>query len=330
MFNFLFKKIFDKYGNSTPASREKAIILTGYIGLGINFSLFIMKFIFGFLINSISIIGDSLNNLSDSLTSVITIFGSKISSKPADTDHPYGHGRSEYVATLAVGISVFIVGIQLLKSSIESIIYPREIGFSRIVMLMLLMSIVLKIYMYLYNMKLHKIIVSPLNRATAIDSRNDILATSIVLASSLIYYYFNLNIDGVAGIFLSVMVIRSGVEIFKDMGDVLLGKEVGEETIEKIREIMMEGAFVRGVHAIEIHDYGQGNMFGTAHLEIPINIDAFTIHEVIDVLELKVKKELNIVLSIHLDPVYCLEEDMFIRYNCRNYKSNNKNKIDSN
>lgn len=316
MFRFLLK-FYIKGDYKHKSNREKVILLTGYMGLVINFILFLFKIVIGIMMNSISIIGDSFNNLSDTMTSIITIFGSIISSKPADEDHPFGHGRSEYIATLSVGISVFIVGIQLFKSSIQAIIKPEDIKFNIVLFIVLIISIFLKVYMYLYNLKTDKMIKSPMNRAAAIDSRNDVLATLVVVLSVFTYGIFGINIDGFAGLLISILVIKSGIEVFKDMGDILLGKDIEPKTIEEIRKIILSGKFVRGVHDIKVHDYGNGNLFGKADVEMPVNIDAYSVHEVIDDLEIRIKDELDIEISLHVDPCYCLEEDHFISQNCR-------------
>ena len=318
----MLKILMDKYIKSddlnNPDNRGKLISLTGYMGLFINALLFIVKLIVGIMINSIAVIGDSFNNLSDTLTSLIAVFGSKISSKPADEDHPYGHGRGEYIASLLVGIVILMVGVQLFKSSIKNIMNPEKLNFNGVLLLILVISVLFKVYMYLYNIKVYKMIDSPLNYGVAIDSRNDVIATSAVILSIVAGRVFKVNIDGFAGMAVSLMVMYSGYGILKDMGNILIGKEVEGDLINKVRSTLLKGKYVKGVHDIELHEYGKNKVYGTAHAEVPANIDVYSMHEIIDSLEDQVYSDLGIELSIHMDPNYCLEEDQFNQVKCRN------------
>ncbi len=318
----MLKFLMDKYIKSDDftkcENRSRLISLTGYMGLFINALLFVVKLSVGLLINSIAVIGDSFNNLSDTLTSLIAVFGSKISSKPADEDHPYGHGRGEYIASLFVGIVILLVGIQLFKSSIKNIMDPKDLNFNIWLLLILLVSVLFKVYMYFYNIRVYKMIDSPLNYGVAIDSRNDVIATSAVILSILVGRFFKVNIDGFAGIAVSFMVMYSGYGILKDMGNILIGREVEGSLIDRVRETLLKGKYVKGVHDIELHEYGKSKVYGTAHAEVPANIDVYTMHEIIDSLEEEIYNDLGIELSIHMDPNYCLEEDQFNQVKCRN------------
>lgn len=290
---------------------NKLTILSGYLGLSINLILFIFKISVGFIISSISVISDAVNNLSDGLSSLIAIIGSKIAAKPADKDHPYGHGRSEYIATLIVGIAIILVGFSLLKSGVENTINPKEVSASIPAIIILIGSILLKLYMFYYNKSLYKKTKSQINRSVAIDSRNDVITSFIVVLTVVLNYFQNINIEGPVSILVSLFIIYSGYSIIKDMMFILLGAQVDQEIKDELEKILLSGKYVKGVHDIELHQYGRQNIIGTAHLEVPSNIDVYSIHEIVDNLENKAKSKLNINLSIHMDPVYCLDKDHY-------------------
>ena len=287
---------------------NKLITLSGYLGLAINLLLFIFKISVGLIISSISVISDAVNNLSDGLSSLIAIVGSKIAAKPADDDHPYGHGRSEYLATLIVGIAIIIVGFSLLKSGIENTITPKEVSASIPAIIILIGFILLKFYMFIYNTGLYKDTKSEINRSVAIDSRNDMITSLVVVLTVVLNYFGHINIEGPVSILVSLFIIYSGFSIIKDMMFLLLGSEVDREIIDQLEEILKTGRFVKGVHDIELHQYGRNHIIGTAHLEVPSNIDVYSMHEIVDELEKQAKNQLNINLSIHMDPVYCLDQ----------------------
>lgn len=316
MLELLVSKFIKSNDFDDEKNRNKLISLTGYLGLFFNILLFAIKITIGLLINSISVISDAINNLSDSLSSLITILGAFLSSKPADSQHPYGHGRWEYLSTLAVGIAISAAGAGLFKNSIHAIINPQQVAFNLVSIIILIISIGIKVYMYIYNMRVYKITQSGLNKSQAVDSRNDVMTSTVVIISVILSSKFGIHIDGPVGLVVSIIIILSGIEILKEMSAVLVGQEIEEETINRIREILMEGAYVIGVHDIEIHDYGK-KLLGTAHVEVPVNIDVYSMHAIVDVLEKKVMNELNIELSIHMDPCYCLEEDHFSPAPCK-------------
>lgn len=311
MLNFLIDRFIKSRDFKNHENRNKLISISGYMGLFINILLFAIKITIGLLINSISVVTDAVNNLTDSLGSVITIVSSYLSSKPADEEHPFGHGRAEYLATLIVSIAIVLVGFTLLRSSIENTINPKLVKFNLPMIIILVVSIGLKAYMYIYNTKIYKMVDSDLNKSLAIDSRNDVLMSTLVVISVLLNSVFDFNIEGPVGISVSLLILLSGFGIFKEMGTVLLGKEIDAKKVDRLREILLEGKFVQGVHDIELHEYGKNKVFGTAHLEVPINIDVYSMHEIVDKLEKDVKSKLDIDLSIHVDPSYCLEEDHY-------------------
>lgn len=317
MLSFLVRKFVKSDDFENVDNRNKLISITGYLGLFFNIILFVIKISIGLFINSISVISDAVNNLSDSFSSIVTILGSYIAGKPADKDHPFGHGRGEYLASLIVGISIILVGASLFKTSIENIISPSELKINKPAIIILIISIAIKVYMYIYNMKVFRRIGSYLNKSQAIDSRNDVIMSTVVIISVLITSNFKIQLEGPVGLVVSIIILKSGYEILKEMGELLLGKDVDKKTVEKLIEILKSGEFIAGVHDIEIHDYGKNKRFGTAHIEVPVNIDVYSMHEIVDKLEQRVKKELFIDLSIHMDPIYCLEEDHFSPAPCR-------------
>lgn len=313
MFDLLVDKTVESRDFNKKKNRDKLIRLTGVMGLFINLLLFIIKIVAGILSGSISIISDSLNNLSDCLTSIVTIFGAHLSAKPADANHPYGHGRSEYLATLLVGLFIVFVGFQLLKSSIDGILDPGKIVSDGITFKILAVSIGLKVYMNYYNKKADKYCDSPLNRGIAADSLNDVIATSMVLLSIIIYKYFGKNIDGYVGLVISGLVIKSGLDMFVEMGKILIGSSVSKEKLVHVEKIILSHEFLRGVHNIEIHEYGKGRFFGSCHVEVPANIDVFSIHRVINKAEEEIYDKTDVEMNIHIDPTFLLEEDHFYR-----------------
>lgn len=311
MLNFLIDKFIKSRNFNDVKNREKLVVLTGVMGLSINLLIFLLKIIIGFMSNSVAIISDAINNLSDSMSSLVTIVGTKIAAKPADKEHPYGHGRTEYIASLIVGIFIILVGFELLKTSIENIFNPKVLEISIYMEVILVISILLKLYMYFYNVKAYKMSGSTLNKMVSVDSMNDVLATSLVLISVIVGKNFNINIDPYVGIVISIVVLKSGIEIFLEIGNKLMGKEIPQETIEAMTEIILEGKYIKGVHQIEIHEYGRRKLYGSCHVEVPANIDTYTMHKILHQVEMKVYKEMEITLSIHADPNYLLEKDEF-------------------
>lgn len=313
MFNFLVKKFIKSDDFSIKENRDNLIKISGIMGLIINIFLFIIKLTIGLFINSISIISDSINNLSDSLTSIVTIIGAIISNKPADENHPYGHGRTEYVVTMFVGVFILVVSIQLLISAVKSIILPDPIKYSKYTIIILVISILLKLYMYFYNKYVGKKAESVLNYGVAKDSINDVFATIFVLISILVYIYTGYNIDGYIGVIISLIVFKTGLDLILETGVILLGEQIPESMRDEMRDIILQGKYIEGVHKIEIHEYGPGKFYGSCHVEVPANIDMFSMHKIINEVELNVYKKLGVELSIHCDPIYLLEEDHFYR-----------------
>lgn len=311
MLNLLIDKLIGSRDFSKKRNRDNLIKISGYLSLAINIVLFLMKISIGLLASSIAIISDAINNLTDSLSSVVTILGAKFAAKPADHDHPYGHGRSEYIASMFIGMFVLLVGFELLINSVKNVINPKDINTSVFTIIILIISIGLKFYMYLFNNKVYRLSDSLLNKTVARDAVNDILATSMVLISSLLTPMLKINLDGIVGLLISLIIIKSGIEIFTEIGNILLGKKVDDKIIEEIEDLILSKKYVRGVHKIDIHEYGKGRMFGSCHMEVPANIDVYSMHGIVDEVENEIREKLGIDMSIHVDPSYLLEKDKF-------------------
>lgn len=309
MLHFLAKKLIPNYNNMANAKvQADYIALSGGMGLAINLFLFFLKLIIGTLMNSIAIQSDAFNNLSDSLSSIVTYFGSYFSKKPADENHPEGHGRFEYVASLVVSMIILYVGLELMRSSIQKVIEPEALDFHWGLFAILIFSIFLKVYMVRYNQYLANTIRSPLNEGVAKDSRNDVIATTGLVVTTMIAKWTGWNLDGFAGVIISLLVLKSGLEFAKDTISILLGEKPDEELCETIERLIMEGKYVRGYHDLKVHNYGRGRVLASVHVEIPMDIGVVEIHDIIDSIERKVMKETEVELVIHMDPSYQMSE----------------------
>ncbi len=289
--------------------RLSLISLSSSIGIAVNVLLFIMKAILGFVIHSQAIINDAFNNLSDSVVSLMALLGSNISKKPADKEHPFGHGRSEYVISLLVSIIIMYVGFTLFVNSVKSFSDNNFDGISLLTLVILLLSNAFKVYIYLLNKKLYKDLDSELNLGVMLDARNDIIATSAILVGSILQAYVSFNIDAIMGIIISFFVFYPGLEMFKDTTAVLLGKRVDSKIESKIDEIIMTSDLAIGYHDLQIHEYGKGRMAGSVHVEVPANLTVEKVHREIDKIEREIYKKTKVKITIHMDPTYCVIED---------------------
>ena len=271
--------------------------------------MFIIKITIGLIASSSAILGDAFNNMSDALTSLITLIGAKASSKPADTSHPYGHGRSEYIASFLVSILIMIVGFFLFTNSIESFYKGNLPKLSRLSIMILIFSLGFKFYIYFLNKGLDKKLDSKLNFAVMIDARNDILSTISIIIAVILQKYISFNLDALLGIILSIIVFKPGLDLFLDTIDKLLGKGISSDLHKKIEEIILSGDFIRGYHDLKIHEYGRGRLVGSCDVEVPSNISVGIMHQAVTNVEIKLLKELNISITIHMDPTYCLIEN---------------------
>lgn len=301
----MIEKIFIKdYKNTEePDVRRKYGIVSGFFGIFTNVLLFIIKLVLGFFSNSITIMADAFNNLSDSFSSIITIIGFKISSKPADQEHPYGHARYEYIAGIIVAFLVFLVGITFIKSSIQKIIFPEEINLGVITYITLIIAIIIKLLQMLVYIHFSKVISSKVIKANALDARNDIITTLTVLLAMIVMAIFNINIDGYIGLVISCFIVVSAIKMIKETIDPMIGIMPSDEQIEKIKNEVLKYDKVQGVHDLLIHNYGIGKDFVTIHIEVSSKMNIIDAHNLADEIERHFKDDLNLNLTIHVDPI---------------------------
>lgn len=304
MIKILIKTFVKDYNNTSDIKvREAYGTLAGIIGIICNMILFSTKLTIGFLMNSIAISSDAFNNLSDTGSSMVALIGAKLSGKDPDFEHPYGHGRFEYIASLIISFIIMLVGIELLKSSFDKVLNPEPITFNPILITILVLSILIKVWMFSYNRYIGHKIDSGVNRATAADSLNDVLATSAVVLTTLIGHVFGLYLDGYAGVVVSLLIIYAGFQIAKDTVNVLLGMSPSEEVVEAINAIIKGNSNIVGVHDLKVHDYGPGRTVASVHTELSDQTNLVKAHSIIDGLEKKIFKELGIDIVIHVDPI---------------------------
>ncbi|MDO5707291.1 MAG: cation diffusion facilitator family transporter [Andreesenia angusta] len=305
MINILIRKYIKNYEDvEDKYVREKYGILSGVLGVILNLLLFIIKLIIGYLINSIAVISDAFNNLTDLGSFIITIIGARMSNSPPDQDHPMGHGRIEYVSSLIISMIVILVGFQLFTSSIKKIINPEELVFSYISMIILSLSVFIKIWIYSYNKYIGEKINSSMMKATAMDSISDVYATLAIVIALIIGHFFNLNIDGLVGSIVSILILYTGYSIAKETISLLLGLSPDEELIKKINEIVLSGENIIGTHELKVHDYGPGRRIASIHAEVPDYIDISEAYLSIDEIEEDIKEKLDIDIVIHVEPMF--------------------------
>ncbi len=300
----MIEKIFIKDSENVKDSkvRTKYGYLASIINIVMNLIIATMKMVVGFLFNSVSILADGLNNLSDGGSSIVSVAGFKFASKPADSKHPFGHARLEYVSSLIVSVLILFIGFELLKTSIEKIVTPTPFEYSVAMIVVLAVSILVKLYMWLLNRRLGKKINSLTLKATATDSLNDCIVTSVVLISTIISRFTGVGLDAYAGIIVALFILYSGVKLVKETLDPLLGESPSDEFINDIISKIKSYDGVMGVHDIAAHNYGPDKYFISLHVEVDRNVDIMKSHEMID----KIESDLNdgnIRLVIHMDPI---------------------------
>lgn len=290
-------------------NRNKIGKRAGIIGILANLFLAVAKLIVGLLSFSMSIIADALNNFSDAISSIVTLIGFKLAQKPADSDHPFGHARFEYIASLVVSIMVLFVGFELIKSSIEKIISPTPIEFSTTLIIILIAAIIIKVSLAIYNNRVAKLIESNTLKATATDCFNDAIITTVVLLASIIEHFFEFKIDAYMGLLVALFIVYSGINLTKETISPILGKKNNSEIKQKILDKIKEYPVVIGYHDLMIHDYGPGISFCSIHFEIDKDHDPLYIHELIDKFEREFL-EIGINLTVHYDPVVTDSEEL--------------------
>ncbi|MCQ2417477.1 MAG: cation diffusion facilitator family transporter [Oscillospiraceae bacterium] len=283
--------------------RERYGTLSSIVGIVCNVLLFILKYFIGTITASISIISDAFNNLSDSASCIITLIGYKASAKPADKEHPFGHGRAEYLTSMIISVMILLVGFELMKSSGIKLFSDEKVQFSVGALISLVISICMKFWMFLFNHKLGKRIDSSVMLATAQDSRNDMLATAAALIGLTSSLFTDLPVDACMGIFVAMFIMKAGIDITKETMNALLGKPADIEQVRQMEEILLRNERIIGVHDLILHDYGPGRMIASCHAEVKSTEDIIQIHEIIDAAERDIFQEMNILMTIHLDPI---------------------------
>ncbi|MBQ3782887.1 MAG: cation transporter [Lachnospiraceae bacterium] len=291
--------------------RRKAYgTLCSIVGICLNIVLFAGKYMAGLLSGSVAITADAFNNLSDAGSSIITLIGFLFAGKEPDLEHPFGHGRFEYLSGFLVSIAIILMGFELMKSSVAKIIHPEQIDTSYVAFGILVASILVKLYMALYNKKGAKIYNSPAMDATAVDSLSDSVATTVVMITMLIFRFTGINLDGFCGVIVAGLILYAGYQSVKDTVSPLLGVAPDEEFVDEIEKLVMAFPHVEGVHDLVVHDYGPGRMMISLHAEVPGNEDIYVLHDEIDQIERELKVKLQCEAVIHMDPIEVDNEEL--------------------
>lgn len=293
-------KVRNTYGN-----------LAGAIGIIVNVLLFAIKLSVGLLAGSVAVMADAFNNLSDAASSIITIIGFKMANKPADAEHPFGHGRIEYISALIVSFLVMLVGLQFVKSSLERITNPATVKFEVIPFLLLLVSIFFKLWLSKFNKNIGHRINSSALKAAATDALGDVFTSSTVVISFLLAKFTQFPLDGYIGVFVACAIIYSGYGLIKETLNPLLGEAPDPVLVSNISDMVMSYDNINGIHDLVVHNYGPGRIMASIHAEIPSDIDVMTIHHIIDTAEREISKKLNIYLVIHMDPI-CVDTEEIV------------------
>ena len=293
----------DRRNYDSPAVRQAYGVLSGAVGIGLNILLFLGKWIAGTLSGSIAITADAFNNLSDAGSSIITLIGFRLSGQAPDPEHPFGHGRMEYISGLLVSVAILVMGFELIRSSFGKLRDPELIESSALVLGILLASILVKVYMFYYNRSLSKKLDSAAMKATSVDSLSDTVATTLVLIATVISKYTGLILDGWFGILVGIFIVYTGGSTLKETIDLLIGQPPKKEFIDEIREIVLGHSLVYGVHDLIVHDYGPGRRMISLHAEVAVDGDIQDIHEQIDHIEHELQEKLNCSATIPMDPI---------------------------
>ncbi len=304
MTNLLIKLFIKDYKNTNDEKvRTSYGVLSGIVGIALNIILSVFKMIFGAVTKSISIVADGVNNLFDAFSSIISLVGFKISGKPADKEHPFGHGRIEYISALTLAFFILIMGVELIKTSVSKFSDPEKVIFSVPALVVLVCSILGKIWLAYFNTVVGKRIDSVAVNAVVTDSIGDIAATTGTLIALVLSKFTDLPIDAVMGILVALVVIYAGIGIIRDTMGPLLGEPPSAEIVGELEALVMSYDGVDGIHDLVLHSYGHSRIIGSLHAEVPANIDIMKSHDIIDNIERDVAKKLGIELSIHMDPI---------------------------
>ena len=298
----------DYASTEKPQVRERYGKFAGIVGVVSNLILFLMKAVTGILTGSVSILADAVNNLSDSASSVITLVGFKLSGKPADREHPYGHARIEYISGLIVSFLILLLGFQLLQESAAKIFAPEETSFSPAAIVVLVLSCLIKTWQCLFYRKVGRRIASPTIEATSADSRSDVFSTLAVLLGLVVSQLTSFNLDGYMGVAVAVLILWTGVKVVKETSDPLLGTAPPRELVDEIYHAILSYDGILGLHDLNVHTYGEGRVFASVHCEVDAHEDIMESHDLVDVIERDFLKDRNIHLVIHMDPIVIDDE----------------------
>ena len=283
--------------------REQYGVLSGAVGIACNVFLFVLKVVIGLVTGSISIAADAFNNLSDGLSCLISIVGFKVSGKAPDAKHPFGYGRTEYIAGLVVAFIIVLVGFEFFKTSIDLILHPAPVAFSVVLAVILAVSMLVKLWMGAFNVQIGRRIDSPVLMAAGQDSRNDVITTGVVILGMVAGQFTTLPVDGYVGVLVALFIIWAGFGIARDTVAPLLGEAADPEIAESIEKLVLESDYIVGVHDLIIHNYGAGRSLASVHAEVPSDSDFVAVHEVIDEAEKRVWQQTGVYLVIHMDPI---------------------------
>ena len=314
MIEFLSKLFIKNYRDTeNPRVRGAYGTFVSIVGIILNLLLFAAKFTVGFLFGSVSITGDAINNLSDAGSQLISLISFRIALKPADREHPFGHARIEYVASMIVSIVVILIGVDLLRESVDKIVSPERPEASPIAVGVLIGSILVKLWIGLFNHRIGKKIDSPVMRATAADSLSDVLSTSAVLIATLIPMLFSnvtINLDAYMGVIVSVLILIAGAKILNDAKNAILGSAPSQEVVKQICDLVEATPGALGIHDLVVHSYGAGHTIATLHVEVDGNADIFEMHDMIDNIERTLRHDYRIEATIHMDPIVTNDEQI--------------------
>lgn len=304
MSEWLIKVFVKDYQNVKDSKvRENYGTLSSIVGLICNIALFVLKFIMGTLSNSIAVISDAFNNLSDCLSCVVTLVSYKLAAQPADKDHPFGHGRIEYLSSLVIASLILLVGVEFLRTSFDKLFNPEPVIFKPIIVISLVLSVLVKLWMSAFNRHLGNKVNSSVMLATSTDSFSDAITTAVTILSIVASLFTDLPVDAVIGILVSIMILKAGYEIIKDTVDTLIGKPADRDTVDEMMKIVQKYEVVLGVHDLIVHNYGPGKMIASLHAEVDCHEDILKAHDQIDLIEKELYEELHIMTVIHMDPI---------------------------
>ncbi len=310
MTNLLIKLFIKDKNVEKPEIRAKYGMLSSITGIVVNILLSAVKLIIGIFANSISIISDALNNVTDAGSSIVTMIGFKVSQKKIDKDHPWGHGRMEYITAFIVDILIVLVGVELFKSSFDKIIHPTLPDISTVTIVILVIAVLTKLWLFIFYNKIAKTIDSAAIKGNAYDSISDSISTFVVLLSAIVAKIFGISIDGYASILVAIFILFTGFKALKETIDLLLGMKPDIEFVEKLEEFTKKYEMISGIHDIMVHDYGPGRKIVSFHAEVPANCDICKAHDVIDQMEQDIYDEFNCITTIHMDPIVTDDEEI--------------------